>query len=241
MISLTGIAEHFGTDKVSKDSHTHFNKNYMNIYEKYLEPMRNEPIRFLEIGVLDGRSLYSWRSYFTNGEVYGIDIQQSCKRYENKDMKVFVYILDCSSDEKLEEFVKLFPNYFDVILDDGSHINDITVKTFNSLYKCLKNEGLYMIEDLGCAYMGERLKKDIYHWPGCNLIDSKLLSDLNNNPQTMYDLYNEIHRSVDMPSSKVDGVRYGIEWFHHYPAIAIMKKNERYLKNDNDEARSLLE
>jgi hypothetical protein len=33
-----------------------------------------------------------------------------------------------------------------------------------------------------------------------------------------------------MPSSKVSGVRYGIEWFHHYAAIGIMKKNEEYIK-----------
>jgi len=38
--------------------------------------------------------------------------------------------------------------YFDLIIDDGSHIVDHMITTFQTYKKYLKNNGLYIIEDI---------------------------------------------------------------------------------------------
>ncbi|MCH7773979.1 MAG: hypothetical protein IH784_06180, partial [Bacteroidetes bacterium] len=57
------------------DKHHTFNKvSYLEIYENYFDEFRDKDISFLEIGVNDGASLRTWKSYFQYGKIYGIDI-----------------------------------------------------------------------------------------------------------------------------------------------------------------------
>jgi len=44
--------------KITKWSH------YFPVYEKHFAPLRDKPIKLLEIGVLNGGSLEMWRKYF---------------------------------------------------------------------------------------------------------------------------------------------------------------------------------
>jgi SAM-dependent methyltransferase len=44
---------------------------------------------------------------------------------------------------------------FDIIIDDGSHRHDHQQKTLSALFKFLKPGGLYIIEDLHCAFYPE--------------------------------------------------------------------------------------
>lgn len=222
-LRLTDIGRKYGTDKV-EETHSHFGKNYMHIYEQYFESMRNEPIHFLEIGILNGSSLYSWREYFPNAIIHGIDINPDCKKYECKEANVFVHILDCSDENSLSNFFEMFQGYFDVILDDGSHINGITLKTFKNLYNCLKPQSLYIIEDLGCCYIGDELPNHLVHWPGTNRIKNK---ETTNDIQDMLDFYSDIHKRIDNARAETE---YHIEYMHHYPFIIIFKRNDFYKK-----------
>ena len=48
--------------------------HYIPLYDRYLETYRNQPIKFLEIGVAEGGSLHMWRRYFgEDAAIYGID------------------------------------------------------------------------------------------------------------------------------------------------------------------------
>lgn len=231
-MSLTQIGKWCGTDKVDSD-HTYYGKTYMDIYERYFEEFRMKPIKFLEIGILGGASLASWRAYFPNAEIHGIDINPACRQYENVANNIFVHILDCSDEEKLNDFKNMFPNYFDIILDDGSHINNITIKTFKHLYSAAKPDAYYIIEDLGCIYLGDDFVNHVKHWPGCNLIQYK---EKENNPDIFFNLVKEIHTCIDLVRWKPEHLaewkpKYGIEYLHHYPFIIVMKKNDMYMKS----------
>lgn len=219
--TLTELAQKYKTDKIYED-HSHFGKNFMNIYEKYFESIRLEPIHFLEIGVFNGASLRCWREYFPNAIIHGVDIMPSCKQYESPSENIFVHILDCSDEESLANFSKLFENYFDVILDDGSHINTITLKSFKHLYPCLKKESYYIIEDLGCCYIGSDLPEHLKYWPGTERILNK---EYSNNIQDMFSFYSNMHAAIDWPKLQKD---YHIEYMHHYTYIVIFRKNEYY-------------
>ena len=41
---------------------------------------------------------------------------------------------------------------FDIIIDDGSHNSDDIVRSFCNYFNHLKDDGLYIIEDLHCSY-----------------------------------------------------------------------------------------
>ena len=71
---LTAIAIRHGTDKWG----LHF---YTPIYHSLLAPLRDKPLRLLEIGVggygskyLGGSSLAMWAEYFGQGRIVGIDL-----------------------------------------------------------------------------------------------------------------------------------------------------------------------
>ena len=61
----------------------------------------------------------------------------------------------------------------DIIIDDGSHLNEHVIKTFQILFPKLKNGGIYVIEDTQTAY-----------WPDYGG-DSENL----NNPSTMMNFF----------------------------------------------------
>ena len=46
-------------------------------------PFRHEPIDVLEIGVLNGGSVRSWRQFFCSARIIGVDINPNCRRYED--------------------------------------------------------------------------------------------------------------------------------------------------------------
>ena len=56
------------------------------------------------------------------------------------------------SDEKILQSIIIKFKYFDIIIDDGSHISKDLIKSFNFLFEHLSEGGLYMIEDLHYSY-----------------------------------------------------------------------------------------
>ena len=54
---------------------------------------------------------------------------------------------------------------FDVIIDDGSHLVDHIIGSFEILWPKVKSKGFYCIEDLGCTYVEDLIPyRD--SWPG---------------------------------------------------------------------------
>ncbi len=143
-MTLDAIALKHGTDKSSA---VH---NYTRYYERYFEPLRDQAIKLLEIGVAEGYSLKTWEEYFPKGNIVGMD---------NKDCSLAgggrISILQGNQGNKkhLKQITGMCNN-FDIIIDDGSHINKHMVMTFETLFPTLKPGGLYIIEDLHTCYWG---------------------------------------------------------------------------------------
>lgn len=145
---LTRLAIKYGTDKWG----LHF---YTPIYHRFFHPFRNRPIRLLEIGVggyslkfAGGGSLAMWADYFARGEITGIDILD--KRLNlGPRVKVFQ-----GSQEDPVFLKKVCDDRgpFDIIVDDGSHIPQQVVTSFNALFPSLVTGGLYAIEDIQTTF-----------------------------------------------------------------------------------------
>lgn len=148
MRSLDKIAKAKGTDK-SSEVH-----NYCEKYEKYLPFNRLEPLTILEIGVLNGQSLATWREYYPFARIIGIDINPDCKRYENVNDGIHVEIGSQDDPEFLREVTNKW-GPFDLILDDGSHMNHHVIFSFQHLFESVKPSGVYVIEDACTSYWPE--------------------------------------------------------------------------------------
>ena len=124
-------------------------KHYFPIYEKHFGPIRNKPIKILEIGILNGGSLEMWRYYFPEATIVGIDINPVCKEHEQEGINV--RIGDQTDENFLQSLIDEFGD-FDLIIDDGSHHVNHVNKTFQFLFTKLANGGIYFIEDTHAAY-----------------------------------------------------------------------------------------
>ena len=166
---LPEIGKYHGTDK-GDESHTFMGLSALDVYEKYFRPLRDDALSVLEIGVKDGASLKLWQSYFKNGEVYGIDIDPACKQLEGGRIRVEV-----GSQDDLDFLGSCFgeTTRYDIIIDDGSHINSFTIASFEFLFRNRLNPGgIYIIEDLACSYQNLQTEYNILDsWPGMKYND----------------------------------------------------------------------
>ena len=131
--------------------------NYVNIYHQYLQPYRDSAIRYLELGSLYGSSLYAFREYFPLATaLVGVDrnqVQLTSKVGENgigeevDDDKLYIEVGD-QTDAVFLEDVNRRLGPFDIILDDCSHVSALTIRSFEILFPLLKDNGLYIVEDV---------------------------------------------------------------------------------------------
>ncbi len=150
MNDLDKLAKKYGTDKCTQKVGSLSPKGYTAQYYRYLSHLRDAPIKLLEIGIAKGASLKMWEDFFPNAEIYGIDILPECKQYETQQTKVFIG--DQTDRGFLDSVVKAINGPIDIVIDDGGHKMSQHSVSLEVLFPCLKNGGLYVIEDLHTAY-----------------------------------------------------------------------------------------
>ena len=76
-----------------------------------------------------------------------------------------IEIFQCSQTDKhfLEEIIKKY-NFFDIVIDDGSHNPKDVIRSFELLFSALNFNGMYFIEDMQTSYN---------HYYGGNAFDLK--------------------------------------------------------------------
>lgn len=141
---MDNLALQAGTDKSSAFH------NYTEVYSQYLAPLKNKPVKFLEIGIFKGNSVKLWESYFPRAELHFIDINPD--RIEYHSSRSQYHFLSQSDAKALKLFGKQVGGNFDVIIDDGGHTMKQQIISFKNLFHLVKSGGLYIIEDLHTSY-----------------------------------------------------------------------------------------
>lgn len=151
-LSLSQIFRINGTDKEQDNGH-----HYGAAYEATFRPHRYRRLKLLEIGIggyeneLGGRSLSAWRWYFPFARLVACDIQDKTRL---RCFGTHVYQTDQFSNPDLEALLAA-EKHFDIIIDDGSHINAHQIFAFKKLFAHLADGGLYVIEDVQTSYWPE--------------------------------------------------------------------------------------
>lgn len=126
---------------------------YLPVYEQFFARYRNRPVRLLEIGVKDGGSLQLWKRYLgPYAVIVGIDIDPECAKLEEDQVHVRI---GSQIDFEFLHMVNTEFGPFDVVIDDGSHLQSDMRSTFNHFYPLIDRNGVYVVEDLMCSYWEE--------------------------------------------------------------------------------------
>lgn len=153
VISVAELASRYGSDKWG----IHL---YAQHYQRHFEPLRNRLLTILEIGIggfgtngyadptKGGGSLRMWKHFFPRALVHGADIENKSQLTEQR---IEITQVDQSDRTALREMAEAF-GPFDIVIDDGSHINSDVLASFDALFPYLTSGGLYVIEDLQTSY-----------------------------------------------------------------------------------------
>jgi hypothetical protein len=109
------------------------------LWAVYVEVLPDDVGRIVEIGVLNGDSLRLWASEFPTALVVGVDIADRPDDLENR-----YFWLQC--DQTAPELGGLC-QCADVIVDDASHVGELTLRTWRNIWPHMKSGARYFIED----------------------------------------------------------------------------------------------
>jgi len=150
------------TDKVSSHS---YQKMYGNILLPMIEKFDfvKKPLKFLEIGLGcgmyygPGASVSVWKEVFSgrNVELWEAEYVDECvtkARGEGKLEGIKTVTGDQADPAVLKRWIEETGGKFDVIVDDGGHVNKQVLNSFVALWPELNPDGNYFIEDLEVAY-----------------------------------------------------------------------------------------
>ena len=149
--NLNKLGSIYRTDKIN--SH-----NYSCHYMSHFDQFKHRKIKLLEIGVggyqnpnSGGKSLRMWKKYFPEAEIFSIDIYDKSPLEE---YRIKIFQGSQVDNDFLDEVIKKIGDV-DIIIDDGSHINEHVIETFKQLFPKLNDGGIYVVEDTQTSYWEE--------------------------------------------------------------------------------------
>ncbi len=207
--NLNKLAEIYQCDKWG----AHF---YTPHYQSHFRKLKYKKIKLLEIGVggyhhpnIGGSSLRMWKRYFPFGKIYALDIYDK-SFVQEKRIRIFQ---GSQVDKKVLDNMMAKIGEPDIIIDDGSHINEHVIKTFQILFPKLKDGGIYVIEDTQTSY-----------WPGYGG-NSENLAD----PETMMNFFKNLtdglnHQEFILPNYTPSYFDKNIRSIHFYHNLIFIFK-----------------
>lgn len=201
-MTLDQLALKHGTDKSSK------HHSYAVIYEYYFKHLQHEPILFVECGIggyenpnAGGQSLRMWREWFTKAMITGIDLFP-------KSITVPGIMITAASQDS-ENMARICKNA-NIFIDDASHVNPLTIKTFELVWPVLAPGAFYVIEDIESSWC------DAEWWAkGCSDITDMTA-------KTSVNLCRELINNLNYKYTKSPD--FGIESIHFHHNVVIIKK-----------------
>lgn len=216
---LSALSKIFGTDKWG----SHW---YAQHYQKHFAHLRRKKLNILEIGVggykdpqSGGASLRMWKRFFPKSKIYSIDIYDKSV-LEERRIRMFK---GSQADDGFLRSVVARIGSLDIVIDDGSHINDHVVRSFQTLFPLLNPGGIYVVEDTQTSYWPE--------WGG----DSDNLRTANTIMNSLKDLTDGLnHKEFVTPGYIPTFYDLNIVSLHFYHNLVFI------YKGSNDEASTRL-
>jgi hypothetical protein len=147
VLGLRALAVACGADKPD---------HYIRHYAEHFGKLRHRRLKILEIGVggyddprAGGGSLRMWAAFFWRSRVFGLDISD---KSPHDTRRIRTVVGDQNDPRSLRDLGEKH-GPFDIIVDDGSHVSEHIITSFNALFDDhLREGGYYVVEDLHTSY-----------------------------------------------------------------------------------------
>lgn len=148
MKTLLDLGSEYGSDK--------FTHGYLERYEPYLAPMRDQFVKVLEIGIAGGASLRMWRDYFAASRlIMGVDHNKDYCAGVAGEEGITPLCADATKPETWKQIKEGWGGDFDFICDDGFHTTANIIQSFKLGFPLVRPGGVYAIEDLHAVYLAD--------------------------------------------------------------------------------------
>lgn len=125
--------------------------SYFQVYERIFGRFVGQPITFVEVGVLNGGSLFMWRDYFgPQARIIGVDLNPGARRWQEHGFEIHI-----GSQSDPDFWARFFAEVgeIDVLLDDGGHTNRQQIVTVDAALNHVRPSGLIVVEDTHASYL----------------------------------------------------------------------------------------
>jgi len=186
-------------------------EQYLDVYERHLSKYKGKTVTIIEFGVNQGGSLNMWKEYLGKGTIiYGVDINPNCAKLTSGNIEILIG--DQEDRNFLEDVAKKIGEV-DIVVDDGGHSMAQQINTFEVIFPCLKNDGVYICEDLHTSYWkshgGGYKKRNSFVEYSKNFID-------------MLNAWNAKRRS----RLKVSEFTKTVNSIHYYDSVIVLEKGK---------------
>lgn len=120
----------------------------------------------LELGVREGDSLRMWQGLFPGGLVAGVDNDAEGTSTWPEGTVELRYSQDDPAMAAAAQAAS--PDGYDLVVDDASHVGELTAKSFELLWPQVVRGGYYVIEDWHLGYLPEW---DYWHGTGDSMLN----------------------------------------------------------------------
>jgi hypothetical protein len=128
-------------------------KSYFNVYDALLKEYIGKEITFVEVGVLNGGSLFMWRNFFgEKARIIGIEINKSAEVWKDYGFEIYI---GSQSDPNFWNDIFERIGKVDIVLDDGGHTYQQQIITVESALENIKPGGKIIVEDTYTSYQKE--------------------------------------------------------------------------------------
>ena len=149
---LDRLAYKYGTDKCPQINHC-----FTPFYYEFLKDKKESIKKVLELGIgnekdmafcphyVVGASLFMWRDFFPNAQIYGADILPETLF---KSERIETFLCDERRPSSLRNLIRQTGSDIDLFIDDGSHMQSNQIFACKILMPLLQKDVIYIIEDV---------------------------------------------------------------------------------------------
>lgn len=211
---MTSVLDQIGIKHNCDKSSLHH--GYCDLYSRYINDIP-AGFRILEIGYggyanidAGGESARMWKEWAPGIDLTIVDL------FPKNNIPEGVTFIDGSQTDPATYESQ---DSWDVIIDDGSHLNADIIRTFQLLWPKLKSQGLYCVEDTHSSY-------DPYY-PDSSPIPTNPVPTSKCGPseETAMQFFARLSHQVNKAFfNELYHEPYGIEYIHFYKDLVIIKK-----------------
>jgi len=141
-LSFNTIISKYSATNTSHGTDKNTSHSYSELYDTLFKDYRILATDILEIGIDSGFALQAYSEYFTQANIYGIDIKDNVNKIVKQNDKINIHI------HNIPNYENVFNKQYDIIIEDASHELENQINYFESFAKSVKQNGLYIIEDV---------------------------------------------------------------------------------------------